>query len=141
MKNIYVLVGFHYEYAKNAAYLSRQETLYKRANPEKKGRMKFSDKVMINRLRAIIGSIPENIGYFETLEDAVKAVKENGHCMHEGAYYTTLCIEVLPFGCIDAYGEAVKWFRGHSTGEGWHDYEYRSCRKPRWSRGTFAFSR
>jgi len=144
MKNIYVIVGFNYNHGKNSAYISRTSTIYskkKKTGERFSARLHFPDHITIKRLHAIAQNSPTNIGYFASLEDAVKSIKESGYYMHEGGYYSTLCIEQVPFGIVDSYGEAVKWFSGRSTGTGFCDYEFRSCRRPRWAKHTFAFNR
>lgn len=138
MKYIYIVVGFPFSYVKGCTYLNWYSSFHKK---HKGARMTdISPKSQEKRLKSMI-SKPKNMGYFESLDDAKRAIAENGYHMHEGAYYTHLLIEEIPIGQIDAYDfEPKHWYKGYSTGNGWNDYEYRKCRRPRWAKGTFGFS-
>lgn len=137
MKTIYIVVRFPYSYAehmiKRKAREKEASANYKKGIRAKSKKLEqLTKKELLEYYKRISHRHPDAFGFFSTQGAADKAI-ENYPEMAEGNYYTYVCVEPTPFGCMEAYAlETSSWYR--FTGK-----RYVKCKRPDWSKGVFNF--
>lgn len=114
---------FPYE---NRAKMKETEEYERLYNENLNLRNKYQDKLSLG---------PYNRGYFKTQKDAIDFIEKYPNHIHEGAYYTILCIEFKNFGEPNPFAgvDSVLWFEGDFSNE--NGVKYNQIDPPTWSKG------
>lgn len=147
MKYIYVVVRFNVHYVEamtrhaaeeKADYTARRlaeknGVKYKSSRKPLKKRTKAE---LLDHIKKMSHSNPSSVGYFPSWAAARKAIQKYPENLEECGYYDYVAIEEVPFGCVDAFGWDIEFWRSTKGKKA----KYVPCKRPAWSVGVCSYS-